>query len=191
MKDIAEAEAFIAEVLGDHAARAFSVNMDDFVYYAKSVALTELDTSIDSVRKRFENISIGILGESVKVFLEENYTGEDGHPNISVEGANVYDSNMQPIAAIDALRSRRIEVVDEMINSTMSEFSRGRRLARTIVARLGVPVDGERNYDVAPPLEQMEVELMRLERLLPRVSAAQAKRMMELYSIMEQYEANP
>jgi hypothetical protein len=184
-----EAEKFIATVLGGEAAEMFATNMEDFTYYAKSVALTELDIPVESVRTRFESISLGILGESVKVFLENNYTDKDGRSSARIEGANVYDSNMNPIPAIGEIRSHKDEVVEEMLDWTMAEFDKGRRLARIIVARLGrnekkLLAPPPRDYEASPPLEKFEIELMRLENALPDVTREQAKRMMELYSML-------
>lgn len=203
MKDITEAEAFIEDILGKEAAIAFAQNMEDFFCYARSLALTDLDSTPASVRRRFQSISDGIISESVKIYLTENFSSDQGKIEVDAVDGIVYDKNMNPIPAIGIVKQRREEVLKEILDSIMAEFSRGRRLAKEIVSRVeknrkalpmsAVPAstDSSRNYRSEPPTEVMEVELMRLERKLPNVTSDEGKRLSVLYILLAEVEDDP
>ena len=194
MKDISEAEAFIEDVLGKEAAITFSHNMEDFFCYARSLSLTDLDSTPASVRRRFHSISDGILGEYIKVYLTENFASDQGKLEVDAVDGIVYDKNMNPIPAISLVKQRRDEVLKEILDSIMAEFVRGRRLAQEIVERLDRTSKGKkappqvpqiqapsRNYRSDPPTEVLEVEMMRLERRLPNLTEEEGKRLSLLY----------
>lgn len=190
MKDISEAEEFIEDVLGKQAAIAFSHNMEDFFYYARSMALTDLDSTPASVRRRFHSISDGILSESIKVYLTENFASDQGKLEVDAVDGIVYDKNMNPIPAISLVKQRREEVIKEILDSIMAEFVRGRRLAKEIVGRIDKAPKPKappqiqapsRNYRSDPPTEALEVEMMRLERRLPNLTEDEGKRLSLLY----------
>lgn len=196
MKGISGAEAFIQDVLGKEAALAFSQNMEDFSCYARSVALTDLDSANDSIRKRFESISDGIITESIKVYLSENFASENGKLEIDAVDGIIYDKNMKPIPAISMVKQHRQQVLKEVLDSIMAEFSRGRKLAKEIVARMEpfiAPQDevtmtevASRDYRKNPPLEVFEVEVMRIENKLPDITVEEGKRLSYLYSLLKE-----
>jgi hypothetical protein len=176
------AEDIVRSALGNDAGDMFSYGMQDMLCYVRSLSLTELDASAETLMAKFHTIFEAILTEAVKEFLNETY-GEKY--KIYVDDSNVYDKDMSLIQPIMTIRKRKDDIEKDVMAMVALEFHKGRRLAWQVVARIRSKGQSlkERNYEVSPPTEAMEVELMRLERKFPVVTPQEWQRLLELYRL--------
>lgn len=207
MKSLTEIIVFLEDVLGKTAASVFDDNMEEMVYFIRSEALTNLEITESKMRSRLRKLSETILAASVKRFLNENYADDYGYVELNVEGQDVYDRNIRPISQIETIRKSQREIMSLMVSRGMYEFAKGRHLARIMETRsnennsmpepspkdtnwaLGDHKD-KRMFKTKRPstkskttmLEQVEVQILRLERLLPNISKEDGKLLSKLYA---------
>ena len=176
------AEEIVRSALGEDPSEMFSYGIQDMLCYVRSLALTELDASSESLMAKFHGIFEAILTEAVKEFLSGTY-GEKY--KIYVDDSNVYDKDMSLIQPIMTIRKRKADMERDIMAAVGAEFHKGRRLAWQVVSRIRSKGQNlkERNYEVSPPQEAMEIELMRLERKLPNLTVQERERLVELYAI--------
>lgn len=201
MKDMSEACAFISHNLGKAAAAMFSHATDDFVCYARHQSLVDASSTESMMRDKFRKSAIGILGEAVKMFVAEKYAGDGGRLDVHVYNEEFLDKEMVPIPEIANIRSKSRSIVDRMVDGAMEEFEKGRALAFEISARaeqyearfigspspkaLPAPKPPKKDLVANPPLEVLEIEMMRLERKLPVLSEAEGTRLSQLYMLIK------
>jgi hypothetical protein len=190
MMTIPEARAILEVTLGGESVKVFDQYMDDMIYCVRSWALTDSKTSVESVRERLENVSRGIIAEAIKAFLADNYSSDTGQLDLNI-GETIYDKNMNHIPAIEQIKKHQVKIVGCMVEQCVDEFERGRVLAKDVLERATKYVDSnethgfpDRDYEVFPPLESMEAEVMRIEARLPLISDDDAARLSEMYRLL-------
>ena len=192
LKNLTEITTFIENVLGKTAAELFDQHMEDYVYFVRSEALTDIDISESRMKRKLNKFAERILSASVMQFLNENYADDYGEVEINSSEDGVFDRNMKRIEEIEQVRKSQREIMTLMVSRGMYEFAKGRHLAKIMDARSHdrskEPSPKDANWMPTQPkpamLEQVEIEIIRLERLLPKISPEQAKRLAELYEIM-------
>lgn len=190
MRDLADAAAFIERHLGDKAAGLFSQGIEDLMCYVRSQAMTGARPWLQP-RDTFRTVSRGILADVVKAFLSEKFVSEDGHPEIFVTANGILDRDMNPIPELEFLQSVSDQILDLLVETAMTELEAGEELFKQISARAErfdnkyvakpaptVPQHAE------PPLESLEIEMMRLERRLPTLSKEEGERLSCLYVLL-------
>lgn len=197
MKDITEIKPFLDDVLGHNAAQVFDENMDEFIYYVRFYALSEPDTSSGKMRSKLRKLAEGILAMALKRFLEDNYTDESGQIDLNVADEAVYDRNMQPIDAIEKIRNSQKEMMSLMVSRGMYEFAKGKCLAKSITDRIqrdletsnltGQPEEGPKT----DAMEQIEIQIMRLERRLPKLDNEDGRLLLALYGRIKELKSKP
>lgn len=199
MKNLAEIMVFLEDVLGKTAASTFDENMEEFTYYIRSEALSNLEISESRMKSKLKKFAEKIIAASVKRYLNENYADDYGDIEINIGMDGVYDRNLQPIGAIEKIRKSQKEIMGLMVSRGMDEFTRGRQLARIIEARAqkaDEPDPKDINWKPSPRskttmLEQTEVEIMRLERRIQTLTPEEAKRLTELYAALRTARQKP
>ena len=176
------AEEIVRSALGNEAGDMFIFGMQDMLCYVRSLALTELDAHPKSLITKFHSIFEAILTEAVKEFLSNTY-GEKY--KIYVDNDSVYDKDMVLIQPIMTIRKRKSDIEKDIMATVSAEFHKGRRLAWQVVSRIRNKgkSNQERNYELSPPAEALEIEVMRLERKLPSLKPQERERLVELYRL--------
>lgn len=200
MRDLDDVKAFIQSTLGDRVAGGFSSSCEEYFCLVRSTALSDLSTPSSDIREMLFGVAMGIVSDAIKTFLAQNYVGKDGRLEAySTPGApGVCDLGFRPIESINKVRSLQADLVDVLVGMAMQQFEDGRALAFEIVARMdkfearvyGPGPGSPPSYHLArveqarrdPPLELLEIELIRLERRLPRLTREEGARLSVLYS---------
>lgn len=207
MRELGEAGAIIRRILGDNAKAYFDSEVGEFLYIVRSLAFEDMATETEVVRAKLEKMSHVIINKSVTVFLRDRYgvNSKDTIVGITVTESGVFDRNMNPVEEIHQIRKSRSELTDIIMGNVMDEFLRGRVLCREIVGRLfeyrarnggsvhqrvdedeqGAAHEPPRDYADRPPMEQLEVELMRLESKLPKLTPDEGKKLLRLYETLK------
>lgn len=192
-----EIQDFIGASLGKEAADLFGKNIEDMFYRIRSWALSDTKTPIDQMKERINKICKAIVLESIKTYLHRNY---EHNWSVSVSKGDLLDNDMNVIEPIQTIKQHQKEIISVLEGEAMAEFNRGRNMANSIVSRArefvsrklssptsstswdySVPSAPPRNYEEMPPLERLEIEIMRLEQKLPSLSSREAERLKELY----------
>ena len=181
MRDIPEVVQMIDEVLGRMAAEAFVVNFDELTCFIRSLALNNEGVTEDRMRTNLRKYVEGIIAASVKCYLDEHYMDEFGSVEVNVDHQGIYDKNMRPIKALEIIHDSHKEVMNLLVARGMYEFTKGRHLAKVMEARAN-----SKQYRMIMPgvqtREQLEVEIMRLERKLPNLTPEETSRLKKLYA---------
>lgn len=191
LKNLTEIVVFLESVLGKSAAKIFDQNMEDYVYFVRTEALTDPEISESKMRAKLRKFSETIINASVNHFLSENYADDYGDTELNINENGVFDRNLKRIDEIEKIRKTQREIVSLMVSSGMYEFAKGRHLAQVMDNRsrdLLEPSPKDANWmaiQTKPISEQTEIEIIRLERLLPNIKSADAKRLAELYSTLK------
>lgn len=186
---------FIRDTFGGDVSDAYELHLDDFVCYVKSEALKVEDPCAANsetaarFKAKFERLAIGIMAEVLKAFLADNYGNSHGQIAINYNGALVYDRSLNEIPQVTKFSQEQSKIVEGLVDHAMVDFVLGLEMACRIVERLDEYVPKSRMtrlepppVKVAPPLEAIEIEIMRLERKLPRISREDAARLSRLYA---------
>lgn len=192
LKSLTEIVVFIENVLGKPAAQMFDENMEDYVYFVRSEALNDSEITESRMRSKLRKFAESIIAASVKHFLNENYADDYGDVELNVNEDGVFDKNMKRIEEIEQIRKTQREIMSLMVSRGMYEFAKGRHLARIMDSRSRdskEPSPKDANWmptqSKCPMLEQTEIEILRLERLLPNIKPEDAKRLAELYALLK------
>lgn len=188
---VLEARSRLVDILGPKPTDLFDRHLDDFMCCVKSWAMTDFKTSAGEVKERVENISRGIIAESIKMFLAIKYGDETGAFSLNMSGNGLaYDADMNEVVEIKEMRRLQAEIIECLVEKAMEQFSKGRALGQSILDRARKFVDDRkkgdapRDYAQRPPLEQAEIEALRLERRLPRLSKEEGDRLSVLYQTL-------
>jgi hypothetical protein len=189
MKDINAIRTFLRTILGDSSIELFDRHMEEFACCVKTWALSDMKSTHAEVKDRFKNVSYGILSESVKLFLSEKFSKEDGSLSVEITDTEIYDEHHKKIPAIMALRDRQEEIIEFMVNSAMKDFESGRKLAKVIINRATKFESDKLDKLETPkksrvPAEAIEVEIMRLEKRLSSLTPEEGERLSELYEVL-------
>lgn len=192
LKSLTEIVAFIENVLGKPAAVMFDENMEDYVYFVRSEALNDAEITESRMRSKLRKFSEQIIAASVKHFLNENYSDDYGDVELNVNEDGVFDKNMKRIEEIEQIRKTQREIMSLMVSRGMYEFAKGRHLARIMDSRSRdsklEPSPKDANWmptQAKYAVEQTEIEIIRLERMLPNIKPEDAKRLAELYATLK------
>jgi len=185
MHSLIEVESFIFKILGAKPTRQFESNMEEFSFFVKAEALSNASRSEADMRKMAKETCEKILSQSVKTYLSDNFSNEDGVLNVMVDNGIVYDKDMQPVRAISAIKENMSKISEVIVENVIEQFSAGRKIAQEIVSRMMHYKDAKGTRQCQPPsLEALEIEKMRIERSLPNISPYGAKRLCVLYSVL-------
>lgn len=192
LKSLTEIVVFIENVLGKPAAQMFDENMEDYVYFVRSEALNDTEITESRMRSKLRKFAEGIIAASVKHFLNENYADDYGDVELNVNEDGVFDKNMKRIDEIEQIRKTQREITSLMVSRGMYEFAKGRHLARIMDSRSRdsklEPSPKDANWmptQAKFAVEQTEIEIIRLERMLPNIKPEHAKRLGELYASLK------
>ena len=129
----------------------------------------------------------GIIAASVKCYLDEHYMDKFGAVEVNVDQQGIYDKNMRPIHALEVLHQSHKQVMGLLVARGMYEFTKGRHLAKIMEARAAA-----KQYHMIMPgvqtKEQLEVEVLRLERKLPNLTLEETARLKKLYVCLRDKE---
>lgn len=192
MKNLADIAMFLEDVLGHEAAQVFDENLEEFVYYVRSEALSNHAVTSKAMKTRIRRLAENIIAASVKKYLSEKFADANGEVELHINESGVYDKNMRPIPAVDKIRKTQKEMTSLMVQRGMYEFAKGRHLARIMDARLGDDMHDrdqasksltwDRHQDPRRPiLELLEIQAMHLEGKLPNINPEEGKKLAQLY----------
>lgn len=192
MKSLTEIIVFLEDVLGRDATQVFDEHMDEFIYYVKFSALSEPDMPDRKMKIKLRRLAEGVIAAALKRFLNDKFADDTGDLGLNVNESGVYDRNMQRIDAIEKIKKSQKEMIALMVSRGMDEFVKGKALAQAIISRArqyqGEPSPKDVNWQLpAPPinraaLEQIEIQILRLERKLPAIDEEGARLLTALYS---------
>jgi len=186
MKNITEITTFLKKVLGKNSAECFHECLDEMTYYVRLEALYDLKVSEKQMRYRIRKMSEGIIADSIKTFLNENYSDSFGEVELCINDDGVYDKNINPIPALDKMHATQKEITHLMVMRTMAEFTKGRSLARVVSKEEPeVKPKAQKPARKEFSLEQVEIEIMRLEKKLPNLTPQEAKILSAMYKIIK------
>lgn len=195
MRTLSDVKRFLRRSLGKDATDIFAQQMDDVLYYARALSLSDLESDPEEIEGKFYEISQGILADLAGVYLHDNYDD-----NINVDYDRVYDHNMNVIKPIQDLQDNQQKIQSIMVKSAMALFRRGRKMAYRIVKRYEEHMairrvtrkqttqrraPAGRDYAQTPPSERYEIEILRLERKLPDLSPEEGQRLSLLYKYVQ------
>lgn len=185
MKTIKEAKQVIGSVLGQEALDKFEEFLEDFTYYVRSLSMIDLKSPEEVVRYKLKAMCRGLIVESVKVFLRSKYNDGSGVVRVNLTDDGIYDQHMRPLPEIIEIRNKQADVIECILDEAMHEFVKGRELALQVVER-AKSFEANRTDQVVyePPTEEIEIEVLRLERKLPNITDEEAKKLSEYYSIL-------
>ena len=184
MKSIKEAKQIIDNALGHEALKSFDDFLDDFTYYVKSLSMIDLRTPEEVIRYKLKQLCKAMIIEAVKVFLQVNYKDQNGVVRVNLTDEGIYDKNMKPLPGISEIRSKQADVVECILDEAMHDFEKGRELAFQVVERAkAFDVEGE-SFSSEPLNEEIEVNILRLERKLPKLTPEEAQKLTEYYRIL-------
>jgi hypothetical protein len=148
LETISEISTYLTEVLGEESSHVFDEKIDNFVCYIKMSALTNSIINEDAMKKKIKKQAIEIIAASVRIYLDKNFT-EDNNVVINIGFDKVFDKNLKPIPAINKIKNNQSEIIKNIIEIGMQEFSKGRELAYSIADRLHRQ-DEENGYSFIP-----------------------------------------
>ena len=175
MKNPVEISRFLGRLMGPKYSDLFDANIQEFTYYVRMAALADETVSDQEMRLRLKKLAEGVVAASVKSFLDDKYGNANGEVEINVGENGVYDKNMRPIPEVDQIRKQQHDMVNILVARGMYEFAKGRHLAR-LASKKPQCVQAKKTA------EDLEIEVMRLERMLPNIGGDDAARLSELYS---------
>ena len=180
MKNPVEISKFLGKLMGSKYSELFDANIEEFTYYVRMAALADETVTEQEMRLRLKKLAEGVVAASVKSFLDDKYTNANGEVEINVGDNGVFDKDMRPIPEVDQIRKQQHEMVNVLVARGMYEFAKGRHLA-TMATKKKVTA-AQYNAQRKKGAEDLEVEMMRLERKLPNIGGDDAARLSELYS---------
>jgi hypothetical protein len=185
MKSIKEAKQVIGSILGQDALCKFEEYLDDFTYYVKSLSMVDLKTPEEVIRYKLKLMCKGLIVEAVKVFLKTKYNNGSGVVKVNLTDDGIYDQHMKPLPEIAEIRNKQNDVVECILDEAMHEFVKGRELAMQVVERAkSFEANRTDEFVYEPPIEEIEIEVLRLERKLPKITEEEAKKLVEYYHIL-------
>lgn len=185
--NIDEATKTIKSTLGNEAKETFEAFVDELMCYVRCLALVDLRTPIPIVRESMRQFCQQVLVASVKTFLTERHDSEE---SIRISDDMIYDEDLNPLQEMIDLRDKQTDIVGALLDSSMQEFERGRKLGLEIVSRAQKFVQdaGPSISPIEPLKELIEVEMMRLERRLEQLDEAGVKRLCSCYKSLRSKE---
>jgi hypothetical protein len=192
MKTIEEVTLFFTEAFGAESGKEFSDNLENYVYFVKTSALSNPTANNTWIKSKLRKYVSNIIMSSIKTFLAEKYSDPNGDVRVAVGYGNVYDENMKPIEAINKLKKEQKGMVKIMMSFGMGEFEKGRDLALSMIERANIkddpmhantsPVD---NFE--PSLKEVQKAISALEKKLPKITKKEATELLDLYAYVRSY----
>lgn len=183
MTKLLDVQNFFSMTLCRESGEAFGCLIEDMFYRIRSWSMIDLNADMSDVEKRIDSLCMGIIKESIKVFLAKSYKN-----GWEVVNERILDEDKRPIPSIEEVKAKRSDIMSLMRADALREFEDGRALAIQIMERAKSysekEVLDERDYEVCPPREQYEREVMSLEAKLPKLSKKESRRLLQLYSIL-------
>lgn len=169
----------------------FEAQLDDVIFYVKRISLLDLESTLEEIEIQLHKIGRALVGEIADAYLRENHSG-----CVNIGPEVVYDANMNVIEPIQNLKDTGRSIENVIVGNAMATFQEGRALSIRIAARYreysqrnsitASPPSVSRDYRQNPPAEAYEIEMMRLERKLPNLTAEEGRYLSELYSRIDQ-----
>lgn len=183
-----DGQVILGAILGKKAEEFYVDQLYDFLFYVRSLAFIDIQTEEDKIKEKIQGISSVMLQKTVKYFLIEKYgTTADGTIRVSVADKELRDMQGNVVHEIVEFKKRLTEIAQQLLDLGMEEFEKGRNIAIEITQRVRNLTNMEkksiveRDFSLTPPLEAIEVEMLRLERKLPFLSHEEGKRLADLY----------
>jgi len=185
MKSIKEARQTIEGILGPEALVSFNDYLDDFTYYVKSLSMLDLRTPEEVIKDELRHFCKKLIVEAVKAFLQSHYKDASGNLKFNLTKDGIYDEHMKPLREISEIKNKQAEVVECVLAEAMHEFAKGRELALQVVERArSYAANKAEGVKHEPSTEEIEIEVLRLERKLPNLTEEEASKLTECYNIL-------
>jgi len=183
-----DGRVLLGAILGKEAENFYINQMEDFMYFIKSLSLVETKTDEDKIRERVQEIISTILQKTIKHFLITKCgTATDGTIKVAIFNNEIHDLSGKIVVEVVEFKKNLKTISEQILELGMEEFEKGRRIALEITERLKNSTNKiprkvvQRDFNVVPPLEQIEVEMIRLEKKLPFLSHEEGRRLADLY----------
>jgi len=181
-----DGRVLLGAILGKDTEHFFVAQMDDFMYFVRSMALSQIDANEEETKDKLLNICQNILKKTVKFFLMNKFgMTDDGTIKVIVQENELFDINKRSIKEVVLFKKEHKVIGEQMFELAWDEYQKGRILFTKIVERAknfkAITKDFNRDYSILPPFENMEIEIIRLEKKLPFLSHTKGKRLAELY----------
>jgi hypothetical protein len=183
-----DGRVLLGAILGKVAEGFYVKQIEDFMYFVRSLSLVETKTDEEKIKERLREVISTVLQKTVKYFLSEKCgKASDGTIKVIIIDKEIHDINGKLVEEVIEFKKNLSTISDQIIELGMEEFEKGRIIAFEITERLKDSTNKihrkvvQRDYTVAPPLEQMEVEMIRLEKKLPFLSHEEGRKLADLY----------
>ena len=183
-----DGRVLLGNILGRVAEDFYVKQVEDFMYFVRSLSLVETKTEEEKIREKLHEVTSIVLQKTVKYFLTEKCgKAADGTIKVTIIDKEIHDINGKLVEEVVDFKKNLKAISDQIIELGMEEFGKGRVIALEITERLKESTNKvhrkvvQRDYSVAPPLEQMEVEMIRLEKKLPFLSHEEGRKLADLY----------
>lgn len=185
--NVDEATRTIKSTLGNEAKETFEAFVDELICYVRCLSLVDLRTPVPIVRESMRQFCHQVLVASVKTFLAQKHDSEE---TIRISDDMIYDDDMNPLPEMIGLRDKQEDIVGALLDASMTEFERGRKLGVSIVSRAHrfVQDTGPSGSPIEPLREVIEIEMMRLERRIKQLDEDDIKRLCSCYKSLRNKE---
>lgn len=192
-----DGRVIIGAILGKKSEDFYTSQINDFLYFVRSLALVDMQSDEEKIREKIQGIGSVILQKTVKFFLIDKYgTMPDGTIRVSVDEKEIRDMNGNIIQEIVKFKENLKSIAEQLLELGSEEFEKGRKIAQEISLRIKDCTNSEkkriseRDFNTTPPMEILEVEMIRLERKLPFLSQEEGKRLVMLYDQWHHLESD-
>jgi hypothetical protein len=176
INNMAEAYAFVSEVLGEESGRRFEERLDSFVYYVKMSALTNPNVTDTWMKSKLKRYASNIIVDSIKGYLDKNFSDAKGEICLNLGFGKFYDDKLQPIDAVNKVKASQRALMKYIVSMGMFEFAKGRDIAMTMIER------AMRNDEPhEPTADDLRAEILKLENKLPKITDTDADKLLSLY----------
>ncbi len=187
----------IGAILGKKSEDFYVSQIADFLYFVRSLALVDMKSDEEKIREKIQSIGSVLLQKTVKFFLIDKYgTMPDGTIRVSVTEKEIRDMKGNIIEEIVKFKENLKSIGEQLLELGSEEFEKGRKIALEITQRIKNSTNAEkrrileRDFNTTPPMEMLEIEMLRLERKLPFLSQEEGKRLVSLYDQWHHLESD-
>lgn len=192
-----DGRVLLGSILGKEAESFYVKQMEDFMYFVRSLAFVDTKSEEDKIKEKITNVVSTILQKTVKFFLTSKYgTGQDGSIKVTVIDNEIHSPNGKVVEEIVEFKKSLKTISEQIMELGMDEFEKGRKIALGVTERLKNSINKnkniiiERDYNDTPPLEAIEIQILKIEKKLPNISKEEGRELSELYELWRQVETN-
>lgn len=194
MNSLSDIKDYLSRTLDSDAAKLFDEQVDGLMYLSKSLALGDLVEDPEDIKEKFSEVVRGFISDMINMYLAVHHS-HDGVLDINVCSDKVYDRDMSEIVAIKNMRTKQSLIVALVVTHAMDTYHQGRILVEKMSVKcvthdygdvmtidpLVLMEEDVKESSVYVPMEAIEIEIMRLERRLPNLSAEEGEQLSLLY----------